>query len=1190
MQQGKPIWISPPVFLNRSAHSNDIFATVSVPAGVPFVGGLEYRWVVHLFDTQGKRVARSSRMSFSVENDPPVVRIISHGDDILQSFVGDILLLEADVYDAEDEQLGFRTEVDWWVSEPETDSPTRVASGLTLSYPVNVPGAYVFEARAADRFGRVGSARVEVVVEAGLRPAFVQSVPVIRDISFESLPICPLENDDLPRARLEAVITANATAEDGPELFFPEDYHFFYVGDVIEFVVRAPEERGYEWYWYADGVEVGRNGTYTHIMTGEGDTEITLEVVDAHGRGASGTTYLVGILDRQPPQIKLESPVDGATVPIGQRVHLIAEAEDPEGPDRVLPLRWFVNGDQLPSEVTAFVPEEEGVYSVTVSGRDRAGNYVGTSVRIIATDAEDIRQQAAEPSSWRLADLRLPAVGAAGRYHDLAALIDDTQDERLTVTWFVNGAPVAARSWRGAGEAVLPVCFPYAGEYSVAVRVEDRFGRTQELASQLMVINPTGPTIVWPLARGETTLLLGNPVYFEAINPPAGSLIEWISDQDGLLAEGKAAFEAELSPGFHEIALWVDDFVTTVEIIVDDTLHAVSVQPVVAASTGGLQPEANPVFLEHEPIDEASAHVPQVVRVGVPDHAAIRNMSLFLRPQGSQSFYRLPMMRFQGEYRVVIPAGLMQPGVMEYFIEGVTADRRTVSYPSIDAVRKPLRMAVHESAAFDVAQQRRGFDWQGRLEAVGASSQGFFGAADITGSWGPVDLRFRLDSSKDHEHEVRYQARLLQVALGHVSSAVAPLGLDETYHKGIDMTVGLGPLSLQMVHGHITDRLLEGSRTRELAALRPRLYTEPLDFALSVVKIRDESLPDLEGPDPEVNYVIDGQAGLGFFGRRLALEAEMALSLYHDNARGDLWSVIDDYRHDPDLDPYVKTALRLLDEIPDRLRPFFQLPDPHYGVPMMDVGAQVGLKLALPWAEIRAEAFRFGRDFHTVAGLGASNAEGYRAGFSTGHLFDAIRVELDYERGTDEVPSLLDLLNDEPVNEGRTQYTSFGTQLSLGRPGNARLHLHGRLTEETAVGEIKPDRRISVCSLQFGDRISHTPSMDLHYAVAAELKRFDTLVTGDSRFQPGLTASVGFTVWQPRLGPVAVHDLRAQTAVSIEHIKDTAEQENSWKAAVSASAQTRITPVIVMGISGKSVHQPQQPSETTVSGFFRWHF
>ena len=37
---------------------------------------------------------------------------------------------------------------------------------------------------------------------------------------------------------------------------------------------------------------------------------------------------------------------------------------------------------------------------------------------------------------------------------------------------------------------------------------------------------------------------------------------------------------------------------------------------------------------------------------------------------------------------------------------------------------------------------------------------------------------------------------------------------------------------------------------------------------------------DLEGPDPEVNYVIDGQAGLGFFGRRLALEAEMALSLY----------------------------------------------------------------------------------------------------------------------------------------------------------------------------------------------------------------------------------------------------------------------------------------------------------------------
>ena len=218
MQQGKPIWISPPCFLIVRLTVTTFLRRFPFRR-VYLCGRPGYRWVVHLLILK-ENAARSSRMSFSVENDPPVVRIISHGDDILQSFVGDILLLEADVYDAEDEQLGFRTEVDWWVSEPETDSPTRVASGLTLSYPVNVPGAYVFEARAADRFGRVGSARVEVVVEAGLRPAFVQSVPVIRDISFESLPICPLENDDLPRARLEAVITANATAEDGPELFF----------------------------------------------------------------------------------------------------------------------------------------------------------------------------------------------------------------------------------------------------------------------------------------------------------------------------------------------------------------------------------------------------------------------------------------------------------------------------------------------------------------------------------------------------------------------------------------------------------------------------------------------------------------------------------------------------------------------------------------------------------------------------------------------------------------------------------------------------------------------------------------------------------------------------------------------------------------------------------------------------------
>ena len=148
------------------------------------------------------------------------------------------------------------------------------------------------------------------------------------------------------------------------------------------------------------------------------------------------------------------------------------------------------------------------------------------------------------------------------------------------------------------------------------------------------------------------------------------------------------------------------------------------------------------------------------------------------------------------------------------------------------------------------------------------------------------------------------------------------------------------------------------------------------------------------------------------------------------------------------------------------------------------------------------------------------------------------------------MPSLLDLLNDEPVNEGRTQYTSFGTQLSLGRP--KRPFASARQANGRNSGrEIKPDRRISVCSLQFGDRISHT-LLWICTAVAAELKRFDTLVTEIPVFSR-VDGECGFTVWQPRLGPVAVHDLRAQTAVSIEHIKDTAEQENSWKAAVSAS-------------------------------------
>jgi hypothetical protein len=1303
MHQGKSLWLSPPIDVKRPAQGDSVFVTEIIPAGVFFVGGLDYSWVVRAFDAEGKRLAQSPRMAFRVENRAPSVHmqiISTDGDDLLNLREGDALLVTADVHDDEDEQLGFRTELAWWITEPGAKSAVRVGFGPELHYHFDTAGTYLLKAEATDKFGKVGSAQHRVVVgessalslESTACRCSVQRLPWGSTDAMEPSEPCPRQEDSLPREKVSVMVTSEAAGEE-PVVLFPPCPQFFYVGDTLDFVAQPIEktqssemiEAAYEMYWYADGVEVGRDSSYTHCLVREGDTEITLEVVDPHGRRASDTVYLVTILDRQPPQIRIVSPGDGSQVPLGSPVDLLAEVEDPEGPDRVLPLRWFVNGEPLAPGVASFVPQDEGIYVISVSGRDRAGNYGGANVSILASALQGISEESPDLSSVRIAGLKAPAVALAGHLYDLAVAIETAEEERIVVTWLLDGVPVDAGVLTGQGEVSMRLCFPHAGQFRLAVRAEDSRGNRREQAMQVLVVNPSGPTIVWPTSQSSSTLLLGNPVCFEAINVPADAQFEWVSDVDGLLAEGQATFEAELSPGRHEIALWVDDFVTTVEIIVEDAFRSLASESMATPCSGEVETDASVLAIEHEPISEAASHAPLVVRAQVPDDSAIQSASLFFRPEGTLEYYRLPMARFPGEYRATIPPGYMRPGGIEYYVEAADSQCQMVSYPAVDAARKPLHIEVSEdlsvpraellaplgrvpsegfavsiglsdaasnvdvrtarvywngqdvTARAEISEERivyevppeevqltselwihiedfaanrgehrfrfiRAVDWQGRLEMRSESVKGFSAAFDAAGEWGPLGLRVHLDSNDPmfspndsqpgHEYEIDYEARLLRLGLGALSSHVAPLGLDSTYHRGIDMTAGLGPLSLQVVHGHPTHEVPGQTYARELVAVRPAFSTWPLNFALNVVKIRDEE-QNVVGPDPEVNYVIDGQAGLGIPGTLAALEMEVALSLYHDNARGDLWAVIDTCREDPALDPASRDVLGWLDKIPSRARSFFQLPDPQYGVPSVDIGGEVGVRLPLPWSEFRVQGYRFGRDYHTIAGLGQTDAEGYRATFSTIRLFDAVHLELDYESSADGVASLLDMRSDKVVDE-RSSYTSYGTQLNLGRTGRANVDLRAKLTEEMPLGETEPAKRISSYALQLRNLTSRMGSVDLHFSVAAGLKRFDTLTDRNNEIgvliKPRLAGSVGLTVWQPQLGSFTAHDLRAHSVMAVEQTRDSAGQVISWTSTLSALAESRLTSSTALGASCRSRYEYAQPLEMSASAFLRWRF
>lgn len=77
--QGKSVWSSPPIDAQRPMHGDSALVAAPIPAGVSFVGGLEYSWIVRVYDTQGKRLTQSPRMSFRVENKAPLVHMVRAG-------------------------------------------------------------------------------------------------------------------------------------------------------------------------------------------------------------------------------------------------------------------------------------------------------------------------------------------------------------------------------------------------------------------------------------------------------------------------------------------------------------------------------------------------------------------------------------------------------------------------------------------------------------------------------------------------------------------------------------------------------------------------------------------------------------------------------------------------------------------------------------------------------------------------------------------------------------------------------------------------------------------------------------------------------------------------------------------------------------------------------------------------------
>lgn len=588
-------------------------------------------------------------------------------------------------------------------------------------------------------------------------------------------------------------------------------------------------------------------------------------------------------------------------------------------------------------------------------------------------------------------------------------------------------------------------------------------------------------------------------------------------------------------------------------------------------------------------------------------------------------------------------AGNVDPKSVRVFYNGreVTADTMisntgfSYNVPASDVTLHP--QLIVEAADLAGNRVKRSFsfwkspDWSRELRVDYQPGEDAKAKLDMSMGWGPLYLSANLRSNDpwftgdagqpENSFELRYDARLMRLAVGDTTSSVAPLALDALRHRGGDLTLRLGPISLQSVYGFPSVYVAGEEYQRKLIAVKPAFDTRGLDFSLSLVKIRDEWTPenDIPGVNPELNYVLDGQVGLAMLGGKAGLDIETALSIYHDNARGDLWTTLDAVE-----DEELQEQLR---KIPDNVKDFLEMPDLQYGFPKIDVGAQATLRLPLPWSQAQAQYFRYGKSFYTIAGSGEGNAEGLRATYDTIRLLNALQLSTECERKIDNVTPLLDLAMENELGN-RTVYNTCTAKVSMGPAGRLNLDLgatysdeaplDGELTEITNgyTAELRNVRfRMFGAGVRLGASAGLTQyndlteasglndkdtqvykvsggldvgawSYDVAYGEKREVDAVDQLMVRN----PSIDGSITWTLRKPHLLFFTPQDLRLRLSGSSDRSLDRQGVQVSAKNSVKFEADSRLTQAIRLSGAWQQVRQQDTAPETKWSTSFRWRF
>jgi hypothetical protein len=241
---------------------------------------------------------------------------------------------------------------------------------------------------------------------------------------------------------------------------------------------------------------------------------VTVTVTDSFGASASAATTVT--VNNVAPTVQLGPD---RTVGEGTPVTLTGSVSDP-GPDTFTYL-WHVvssNGQAIADGTSpdfSFTPQDDGVYTVTLTVTDDDGGVGQDDVVVTATNAAPV------------ASVTGPAAGVRGQAlaFTLTAADPSPADQAATFTYDLDWDGDGVYEQKVTGPASQPVTHAYAaaGSYTVRVRATDKDGGVSDPVTRLVQVYAGGPAHADITSNfNGTDILAGNTIWFNQVASVSG--------------------------------------------------------------------------------------------------------------------------------------------------------------------------------------------------------------------------------------------------------------------------------------------------------------------------------------------------------------------------------------------------------------------------------------------------------------------------------------------------------------------------------------------------------------------------------------------------------------------------------------------------------------------------------------------